>query len=94
MPDAKQSPPVIELTEETAAAHSITPELQRPVKQRRIFSRIQNQNARTSETTAAAAAADNEVSRRVLNARTCRSDGQNCNTAPKTRIHLHLLNQG
>ncbi len=49
MSETKQAPPVIDLTEETAAAHSVTPELQRPAKQRRISSRIQNQNARASE---------------------------------------------
>ena len=43
MTDAKHPPPVIDLTDEkAAAAHSITPELQRPNKQRRISRRIQN----------------------------------------------------
>ena len=86
MSDAKQSPPVIDLTEETAVAHSVTPELQRPAKQRRISSRIQNQNARVpSETAAAAAYADNKTSRRVLDVRVGRSDGQSCNAATKNK---------
>lgn len=87
MSGAKQSPPVIDLTGETTAAHSVTPELQRPAKQRRISSRIQNQNARASETAASGAAdadADNKTSRRVLDVRAGRSDGQSCNTATKT----------
>ena len=47
MSDAEQSPQVIDLTEDASiAAHSITPELQRPTKQRRISRRIQ---ARASE---------------------------------------------
>ena len=53
MSDAKQSPQVIDLTEDNAAAaaHSITPELQRPTKQRRISRRIQD--ARASESSGA-----------------------------------------
>lgn len=80
MSDAKQSPPVIDLTEETAATYSVTSDLQRPVKQRRISSRIQRQNARASETADAGANADNKTSRRVLDVRAGRSDGQSCDT--------------
>ena len=65
MSDAKPSPLVIDLTKEAAAAHSITPEPQRPLKQRRISRRIQNAQASESgdgqSCETAADAADNKA---------------------------------
>ena len=66
MSDAKaqQSPPVIDLTEEAEAAHSVTPVPQRPTKQRRISRRIQKAQASErgdGQRCETAAAADNKA---------------------------------